>query len=81
MQTNTTEIAAQLTRTRPHSPLGVQIARTILSGDVQAARELVWSSGRNTWSPAELRAICTAVQVANTRWSADLDPYHFLNWR
>lgn len=47
------------------SPLGVQVAKAILSGDVSLARAL--ACGVHSWSVTEGRAICGACRVARDR--------------
>lgn len=50
--------------------LGIQVARTILTGDVQLARSL--AAGRRSWSVAEARAIAGACREVSVRWNANL---------
>jgi len=51
---------------RRRSPLGVQVAKAILSGDVSLARSLAF--GCYGWSVAEGRAIVGACRAAQARF-------------
>lgn len=47
-------------------PLGVQVARLILAGDVGGARAL--AGNRRSWSVPETRALVGAIRVANSKF-------------
>ena len=49
--------------------IGIQVARTILTGDITAACRL---ASRSAWSVAEARAIAGACREANRRWGCTL---------
>lgn len=56
----------------------VRIARTILTGDVSAARALSFRMDRSSFRPAECRAVSGACREANRRWGTDLTMEEFL---
>lgn len=66
-----------VTRRHIPAPLGTQVAREILTGDVSLARSL--ACGVCSWSVAEARGISGAVREANRRWNAGLDVWDFFN--
>jgi len=62
--------------TRYPSPLGTQIARAIVAGDLSLARAL--ACGVHTWTPAESRGIVGACVYANRVFGARIDPQSIL---
>lgn len=56
-----------------HSPLGTQVARAIMSGDVDFARQLARLRETRTWTVAEVRGIIGACKAANKRWNCSLE--------
>lgn len=56
----------------------ILIARTLLTGDVTAARNLAFRMGRLSFSAAECRAVTGACREANRRWGCDLRMEEFL---
>lgn len=61
--------------------LGVQVARTLLTGDVSAARKLAATNRWGTaWTVPEARAITGACREANRRWGCNLNAQAILGW-
>ncbi len=58
------------------APLGTQIARLIVSGDVDAARKLRATTGRTSWTVAECRGIIGACATIGLNAEAILWPSH-----
>ncbi len=56
----------------------IRIARTILTGDISAARDLAFRMGRMSFTSAECRAVTGACKEANRRWGSDLFMEEFL---
>jgi hypothetical protein len=58
------------------TPLGVQVAKLILAGDVQAARHLAGT--RRSWTVPEANAMIAAIRVANKRYGASISFDEFM---
>ena len=58
------------------TPLGTQVARAIVAGDLSFARALAF--GVHTWTPAEARGIVGACVYASRVFGARIDPYTIL---
>jgi hypothetical protein len=63
-------------REKKKRPIGVEIARLVMKGDVQAAHLL--RGTKNTWSIPEARAIVGASKAASKRYGAEISAREML---
>lgn len=69
---------------RKGRPLGISIARSLLAGDYDRARNDLWPAKlfrgfvrSVSWSVPEARALIAAIRVANERYGTNLSPREF----